>query len=534
MPDQVLADALHRKYYSDMEPEDFYSRVGLNVEPEGFVESVKSDIKKRNENINKIQAREAQGEINPIRSGVRQAGQTAAAYTDVLGEAFSAIVPDFVEEPAGKILSNTVRAFGKLPSASGRTIGEDLPAELLTLKEKYPEVAEDIEAAFNIGVLAAPVKGRVKAGKTKIGSAGDSLIKMGDSQAQKKRNQFIEELVRPKQTPSVKEAQVARTTEGGFLNNKIIQPSKREAEIASEIAKIKSIGKHKTLQGNYNVLQSEVGKEADNLKAMLVANDVFFPRKEIRAALKNVSANLNKSPLITGDAATSAQRILEKMDELIDDMPKSSASNLLDARKKLDQWAKKQKGEAIFDPAGRDTAMSIALREIRQATNDFIDTKATNVPVKTSLRRQSNLYGAMENLAPKAADEAPNAISRLLQNTAKHVPLKNEFTQTIAAILGAGGAGFAVASSPILGKAALGGAAVYGAGKAVTSPQAKKALGQLLRATDKTIRVTKNKAALQQLRADRAILLEMIKSVPSASGQSQTTTQAPDQAQIRQ
>jgi hypothetical protein len=519
LPDQDLADALHRKYYSDMDVKDFYGRVGLSQEPQGLIENVKADIGKRNQNIEKIQDRATRNEIGPIRSGVRQAGQTAGAYLDVTGEVLSEFVPDFVKKGVGK----AIETAGKLPSFGGGTIGQEIPKELEMLKEKYPEAAEDIEAVFNIGMIAAPLKSKpkVKTGVTVFGRAGDKIVRVGDKQAANQRSKFIEELVRPKQTASVKEAQVSRTSGGGLLQNKKIIPSKDEIEIASELSKIPLVNKRKTLQGNYNVVQTEVGKEADNLKNMLARNDVYFPRKEIRSALKNASANLQKSPLITGDAATSADRILAKMDELIDDMPKSSASNLLEARKKLDRWVKQQKGGDIFDPS-RESAISLALREIRQTTNDFIDAKAKNVPVKQSLKRQSNLYKAMDNIAPKAAEEAPNAIARIVQNTIKHVPLKNELYQTIGAGFGAVGAGTVATAFP---KVVLGGAAAYGVGKAAMSPKAKKALGELLKATDKTIRISKDKDLIRQLRADRAILLEVLKTAPSASVQNQSTRQ---------
>jgi hypothetical protein len=507
----------------DVTTEGLLAIKGVAPRKPGLLDRVSSDIGHRAQNIEGIKQKKQEGKIGPVRSGVRQAGQAAGAYLDVTGEVLSEFVPEFVKKGAGK----AIETAGKLPSFSGKTIGEDVPGELAALKEKYPEAAEDIEAAFNIGLVATPLKNKpkTKTGVTLFGKAGDKVIDAGKKQSSNQRTKFIEELVRPKQTSSVREAQVSRTSGGGFFQNKNIQPSLDESEIASELSKLPAINKGKTLQGNYNIIQAEVGKEADNLKNMLSKNDVFFPRKEIRASLKGVSQRLEKSPLVTGDAAASANKILAKMDELIDEMPKSSASNLLEARKKLDRWMKQQKGGDIFDPS-RESAISLALREIRQTTNDFIDTKAKNVPVKQSLKRQSNLYKAMDNLAPKAAEEAPNAIARLVQNTIKHVPLKNEFYQTLGALFGAAGASTAVAAFP---KIALGGAAVYGAGKAIASPQAKKALGQLLKATDKTIRITKDKDVIRQLRTDRALLLELLKTAPSDAEQNQSTTQQENQ-----
>ena len=65
-------------------------------------------------------------------------------------------------------------------------------------------------------------------------------------------------------------------------------------------------------------------------------------------------------------------------------------------------------------------------QQITNATNDFIAKTAPDVNVKQSLRKQSNLYSALDNIAPKAADEAGNAISRLWQNTKNVIPIKSD------------------------------------------------------------------------------------------------------------
>lgn len=507
----------------DVTTEGLLSIKGITPKEPGLFERISSDVGQRAQNIEKIKQKQSAGTIGPIRSGVRQAGQAAWGYSDVAGEIMSELTPDFIKEPAKKIAGKVIETAGKLPAFGGGTIGEKLPQEFSMLKEKYPEAMEDAEAALGIGLLATPIakKPNIKTGQTVVGDLGDKVIKAGEKQSARLRKEYIDDLVLPKQTAAVKTEQVGRTVEKGLLKKKSVTLSPRELEIADEIGKIRQVNRKNTLQSNYSLIQREATREANRLKTRLASNDVFFPKKEIKSALKKAAQNLDESPLITGDAAVSAKKILLKMDKLIDEMPRSSASNLLEARKKLDQWAKQQKGNNILDPSGRETAMSLALREIRTATNDFIDTKATNVPVKKSLRKQSNLYTAMENIAPKAADEADNAIARLVQNTIKHVPLKNELYQMIGATAGAAGATAVAGAFP---KAVMAGAGLYGIGRAAISPTTKKALGQLLRATDKTIRFTKDKELIKTLRADRAFLVEILKNAPSASEPGQQTS----------
>lgn len=527
-PDQIkgLIASKFPDEVSQLQPKDnFFQRVG-------------SDFQTRYDQAQTDKARMPQQ--GSALTGLNMVGGAAGFGFDVLGEGLKSAATGINTLGfglPGKAIKGAAQLAGQLPSIGGGTIGETIPQEIDNLSQKYgefqqghPILSRALESAGNIAMIAAPVKTPEAAAETtSIGKAGNFFTKMGENKAANKRSTFIDDLIRPKQTAMVREEQVARTSEGGLLNKKIIQPSKKEAEIAAEVSNIESVGKHKTLQGNYNLIQSEVGKEAERLKGMLAANDVYFPKKEVRANLKSVAQKLQESPLITGDAAVSADKILAKMDSFLDEMPKSSASNLLEARKKLDQWAKKQKGGAIFDPAGRDTAMSIALREIRTATNDFIDTKATNVPVKQSLKRQSNLYGAMENIAPKAADEADNAVKRLAQGVLKSIPLKGEIAQAIGGLAGVAGVGtLAHFASPLTAGI---GATGYGLYKAGTAAGTQKNLGRLLNLTDRAIREAKDQAVLKQMRADRAVLIEMIKNSPSGNGKSRAQSRTEQQYQ---
>ena len=80
------------------------------------------------------------------------------------------------------------------------------------------------------------------------------------------------------------------------------------------------------------------------------------------------------------------------------------------------------KGPNIFDPQ-QEGAISIALRSIRQTTNDFIDSKATTAGVKDSLKT-IQFISCLDNIAPKAADEADTVILRAWKNLLHVMPLR--------------------------------------------------------------------------------------------------------------
>jgi hypothetical protein len=217
---------------------------------------------------------------------------------------------------------------------------------------------------------------------------------------------------------------------------------------------------------------------------------------------------------MVGDAQKTAVRIVTKMTQLMRDK-KSTASNLLRARKELDAWMKSQKGINIFDPK-QENAISIALREIRQTTNNFIAIKAKSVPVKTSLQRQSNLFTALDNIAPKAADEAGNAMLRAWRNVLSVLPLRGEFNQTMAALFGVGGLGASAIFAPFFTKIVFGSIGVYATGKLIMSPKIRIGLGKMLKMTDVAIKRAKDTDTIKTLRIDRAALLELLQTSETA------------------
>lgn len=485
----------------------------------GFIQRVSEDFEKRGKIFEEIQAATESGEQSTAEGIFQIAGKVGAgAVFDFLGEAIisagkgvSAITPDFIEDPIKEGIKEAGIAF--LNTDIGKVGAEALTQGIESYTEfarNNPRAARNIESVVNIALLFSPVKGVPKAAPKTTGLtvAGERLIEVGKKQTIAQKAEFVTGLIMPKKTAAVAREQVSRTTEKGLLRGRVVTPSTVEQSIAREVNKL-PVSKSKTLQGNFNIISKETTKEANKLKAALAKNDVFFPRREFKARMKRVIAALNENPLITGDAQKAAIKVAAQMDK-ITAKNKSSASGLLQSRKQLDKLIRKQKGTAVFDPT-RDNAITIAVRDIRNATNDFIDTQATNVAVKESLRKQSNLLSAMDNIAPKAAEEGANAVVRQWQTVTKLFPLRGEFNQTMATMFGIGGLGAAATFAPWFTKLATAGLVTVIGGKAITSPAAKKVLGQLLKKIDIVIRKTRDTNLVRQMRLDRALIIELLK-----------------------
>ena len=490
------------------------------AEPEtpGFLERAGEDLEKRGEQFQKDIAAAESGETPPLESALRVGGTMAGAALDVIGQAVvsvihgvGAVTPDVVEDPVVDAAKDLFRKFmatdvGKAGLEAVQK-GADAWAEF---SEKSPNAARNIESLANIALLGVPVKGKpsAPAGPTLAGRTAERVEAAGVAQTARQRAGFVDELVLQKQTAKVKTEQVARTTEEGLLTTKKVGLSTSERRMAEEVDKVAGVSSEKTLQGNYNAIAKEVNEEAGWLKTTLDIRPVLIPRKETAAELARASERLAKNPTLVGDAEKSAAKIVGKMQELVAKHP-GSASGLLAARKELDSWIGSQRPK-VFDPA-QEGALSIAVREIRQSMNNLIDARATNVAVKDSFRKQSTLLSAMENIAPKAAAEAGNVLTRAWQNASKALGVRTAGIQVLAAAFGIGGLGAAAAFAPVASAAAAGIGLTYVAGRAVLSARGKKHLALLLRTTDRAIRKTKDKALIAQLRADRGAIVALMK-----------------------
>jgi len=418
----------------------------------------------------------AAGEL--VRSGVRTVGAVAeGAFTPI------------TEAP---IIKQTLDLIGE-------KIGNTEVAQKLAKKiQENPETAQDIFDVVNtltlgVGKVAeAPLKAVTGETLTKTGT---SLEKSALKTLESEKSKFVRDLIRPEQTKLVKEAQVGRTIEKGrgiFKKSEVL-PTSSELKIEKAVASIPEIKNTNTFQQNYNIIKDANIKEAQLLEKQINEKDFIIPKKEVKSRLTQAKTSLSESPLITGDAEKMAEKLLAKANQLVDSNT-GTGSGILKARKEFDAWVLSQKPKA-FD-ATAENAFTLANREVRKTFNELLDEKAIDVGVKESLSKQSALYNAMDNIAPKAAQEADTAIGRAFNNMAKTVGIKNKAVQQIAAIAGIGGLGAAATFAPAV---AIGGGLTflgYKGAKLLMKPQIRVVLGKLLKQSGKLLN-TEDKTILE-------------------------------------
>jgi len=486
------------------------------VDKLSFTQRFGADLEKRRALAGEISDAVSSGEQTFAEGALQIAGKVGVGGTfDFINQglvsAFRAL-PDFIEEPIRSASSSFLET--DTAQAGLEKLGEGIEV-YSQWKARNPRSARNLESVVNIGLLAAPVKKKAPSKPTPLVRATGALEEGAEAQIQASRLSFIDDLVRPEQTKLVREAQVPRTTEAGALRTKKVTPTLSERAIAQEVGKVKGLSGSKTLQGNFNVIDNANKQLAKKLKSDIQKNDFVYPKRELLSELDSATTRLAENPLIVGDAEQTAGKLVAKFRQFITEQD-GKGSGILQARKDFDNWVERQKGTNIFDPKN-ENALSTAIREVRQTANDFLDRGAKDVGVKESLARQSNLFRALDNIKPKAAKEANNAVVRAWQNVARILPLRGEFNQTLAIAFGIGGLGAAAKFAPFFTKLVVASLFLYGAGRVIMGPGTKKALAKLLEGVDKAIRTTKDANIASQLRADKALLLEILQTAEESA-----------------
>ncbi len=479
-------------------------------------------------------AREAAGEQTAFetvgqligKGGFGSAWDIASETLSSAGQFMSAITPDPIEEKVKTAAVNSGLTLLHMLAGPGavENISEGMD-QYQSFAQENPRAAANIESVMNIGMFYTP-KG------VKITPRGNSAIERGAErlalgareQTLGGRRDFIDDLVLPFQSATERRTRAGYgTTEemGGILNQKKPILNSSEKRSAKEVMTIPEVKPTNTYQGNLAAIESTVYDEAAILKKKLSNNDFTIPKEEFSEILDGVRLRIQDHPDLRGRAnpqarhtATNyvddAQRI---MDDLVGDGD-VTGSALLQARKDLDNRIMSSPGgKKVLDPNDPiDSAKKMAQEEIRKSIYDVIERNAPNIGVRNTNRRLHNLLNGADNVRVKAGKEAPNRALRLWARAKKVLEVRGTTAQFAGAAVGVGAfTAMTTMAMPFL-QAMTAGGILYLGGKAVMGPGMKRALSGILSAADKAIKVSKDKDVINQLRADRIILREMLRT----------------------
>lgn len=504
-------------------------KVKQSITPLGeFTSEVTNRISERMSTISDIEDTR-QGEqptvLNTIKRNVQQGGQVAGGVFDVVGQTLilsakglSFIAPDFVKGPAKEAWDAGVNFMSTNPKAveAGEAISKGLESYGVWAKDN-PDDALTLEGAVNIALLAVPLKvGKgdvipkgnpdfVATPLAAVEQAGKTLITASEKQVGSRAAQKAKELILP--TAKVPEQTVEKSILGFKYN--VIEPTQAQQSIINTVAELK-IPQGASAQRSLNIVDAANVKEAATLERLVASSPEAVTLTESHAILDAIAAETKATDIFV--TANQLERMVDdvvlKAKSLLKDKPQTPLG-VLQTRKELDAYIKQYKpNNSIFpNQDSVETALSIAVRNVRVGLNELVGQKVPTAQVLERLSRQSNLYRARPILIDKAKDAASNSIGRLWQTitgvTGMHLPATPAALGfTLAAVTG-----FLPA---LIGTVGIGvaGRAVY---KGTISPALKKFLGQTLVASSAALKKATNPATIRQLHADRAIIIELMK-----------------------
>jgi len=292
-----------------------------------------------------------------------------------------------------------------------------------------------------VGAGLLPIERGMTAAKPVVEAAGKvvaPVVKAGEEYLAKrsagKIEKFIEDLVTPELTPTktIQAIKTGKVKEAGFMGERDITGAVPFFEdTVKAVSEVPGISKSKTLLENANAIYSHIGTVAEDLKSQIKGKGFFSPN-EFSGYMKEASDKLNAVPSLTRDAADVANKYLNEFNKLVKKNG-YTPEGLLQARKEFDNLIPDKKLSPDIE-----NGITEAIRYIRQGANEFLASKVPDVAVKDMLAKQTALYNAMDNIAPKATKEGKNAVVRWMKS---HPKVVAGATAAATAVMGGGAVG---------------------------------------------------------------------------------------------
>jgi hypothetical protein len=225
------------------------------------------------------------------------------------------------------------------------------------------------------------------------------------SAAEARNNNKIWNLIQPKlnvneQAEAVKSGQIAKT---GLFGKVSQVPDQEMIDVTRKYIKsvdpIKAVGQ----------MQDGIATEANTLRSGLKQSKAIWNRNELMGAI-----NKNEQPhLLSGDIKKAYEKSLNLALKEAEKSPKS-LDGLLDVRQNFDRIVAKQYPNLYASDTL--TPIKSAVMDTRRAINSLIESKLPETADKAafvqSLRTQTKLYEAIDNVATKVPKVGTNALSK--------------------------------------------------------------------------------------------------------------------------
>jgi hypothetical protein len=380
----------------------------------------------------------------------------------------------------------------------------------------HPQAAEAFESIIDVSTIMAP-----KPRPSITGLADDAGKRSAKISYDQKRS-AIDKVMDPLTT---REAGYGGTwvANDDTLGTISYLPTDREVRVRDALATVDELDPTDNLVKMENVTSKAIEDQGKEVVAFI--NRAGNPR------LPKLKEYFERRFADTSDAygslnlSEAAQRQVKKYIDMslkIIDESDGTVMGLYEARKRFDKLVNEFESKDILEPEVA-SAKGVAASYVRGAINDVIKAATPGDNVAEAFDRMHNLYTARDHLRMRSQGLADNAIKRTWAKVHDGLNLPSTPLALAATIGGAASVAAMVGLTPAAIMSGAGaGLSVFAVAKMLSKKNRAKFYAQLLSATDKGIkRYSSDKNTLRELRADRAVILELLRQEQEEKAPSQ-------------
>ncbi len=338
---------------------------------------------------------------------LRATAQAVRGGGAALGEVIGA-----ADAELGSPLGRSLEAMQERREAHPIYAGSGIEQAVSDIEEAYPEYADTIKDVTEVGLAAGAYAPMFRA------AGGTRRIRNLPEGDRLQRRTQIEERWTPRLAFDDPQSEVTFT--GGIMDKRKVRPKEGSARqrMIDDLESIEGLNPRDAAGKNFLLIDSEVEKMRRALdndltgKRRMSMDDVTRRLDSAQREMQNVPA------LQTTGAQAAFDATRRQWDRIVDQYVIDgtiSPKDLLQARRDLDTWLQNNQPKML--EAGTLSGQGLAIKHIRRNINEAVADHVPTVDVTESLRKQSSLLNARDEIRTLANFEAGNRFTRALQET---------------------------------------------------------------------------------------------------------------------
>ncbi len=462
-----------------------------------------------------------------FQAGVQMLGDTAGLIYDVAGDTISygveeafRLLPEEYQEDAKQgfkaVMDSPLGQAGLQAWKAGESAWS-------AFEKAYPQEAKTLSRGLNLVPMARTAMGLSKV-KIPTELTPLRLEKVGLRQELKPpsgRDKDVYNIITPDKSKQQKVDQLKAggVTNPGASGTQRPVPSASEWEVIDEVKKLGNVGADKTYTHNFNIMLDNLNKTNEQTRRLAAKQKGGVQWRDLESGIEEkLNAVRQSSPAIFGvkgkKGKNTEEELLEEFYQMVDTNG-NSWEGILKARQDFDNFVTNKIQVGTY--TGRKASVASEVHKaIRETANGFVK---EGVPQASGLlRKQHNLFRAMDGTVLNAAQEASTAVGRILQTLGLHMPHQPlSQAMTITSPLVMAGTGLALAVSPALFAYKVGVKPIT-KGKVVrgTAGRINYTLRDVISEAKKAMKLVANKDNRKQLGLDIQTLTVLANSLENA------------------